>query len=138
VLVQTACPGEPAIRFACHHDYAGFVRGELEHRREAGVPPFSSLARIILRGPDEAATAEAASQTARALADAQDPGSPSIQILGPAPAPITRLKNLFRFHLQLAAVDPAAIRELWHAAQADLPRFRDVDLVIDVDPINLR
>ena len=37
-----------------------------------------------------------------------------------------------------STTDPAAIRELWHAAQADLPRFRDVDLVIDVDPINLR
>ena len=59
-------------------------------------------------------------------------------ILCPAPAPISRMKNYYRFHMQLAAEGPEAIRDLWLSAASELPKHPSVELVIDVDPLNLR
>ncbi|MEE3284425.1 MAG: primosomal protein N', partial [Planctomycetota bacterium] len=137
VLVQSACPDDPAIRLACEHDYASFVTHELAHRRATLTPPFTSLARVILRSPDELAVADVARGTAEVLRKAQ-PDPPAVRILGPAPAPISRVKNYYRFHLQLAAETPEAIRELWLSVVSDLPKHPSVESVIDVDPLNLR
>ena len=137
MLVQSACPDDPAIRFACHHDYAAFVEHELAHRRATNTPPFTALARVILRGPDEAVVAE----TARGMTDvlrAAAGESSEIRILGPAPAPIARVKNFYRFHLQLAAPGSQDIRELWLSVEKQLPRQAGVESVIDVDPLSLR
>ena len=137
VLVQSACPDDPAIRFACGHDYAAFVQHELAHRHATSTPPFTALARVILRGPDEGIVAATAREMANVLQ--RTAGEPSkIRILGPAPAPIARVKNFYRFHLQLAAPDPRDIRELWLAAEKQLPRQAGVESVIDVDPLSLR
>ena len=137
VLVQSACPDDPAIRLACEHDYAGFVTHELAHRRATLTPPFTSLARVILRSPDESAVADLARGTADVLRRVQ-PDPATVRILGPAPAPISRVKNYYRFHLQLAAETSEEIRELWLSAVSDLPRHPSVESVIDVDPLNLR
>ena len=137
VLVQSACPDDPAIRMACEHDYASFVSHELAHRRGPRPPPFTSLARVILRSPDERAVADTARGTAEVLRRLQ-PDPPSVWILGPAPAPISRMKNYYRFHIQLAAEGPEAIRDLWLSAASELPKHPAVELVIDVDPLNLR
>ena len=61
-----------------------------------------------------------------------------IRILGPAPCLITKLKDNFRFHLQLTAASFAPIRELWLAASPKFARPADVEFQIDVDPMNLR
>ena len=137
VLVQSACPDDPAIRLACDHDYAGFVAHELAHRRATLTPPYTSLARVILRSPDETAAADTARGTAEVLRTLQPDPAP-VRILGPAPAPISRVKNYYRFHLQLAAETPEEIRELWLSAVSDLPKHPAVESVIDVDPLNLR
>jgi len=65
VLVQTSCPAEPAILKASQHDYEGFARAEIEHRRQMRAPPFEHLVRLIVRGPDE----NEAPAEARRLAD---------------------------------------------------------------------
>ncbi len=137
VLVQSACPDDPAIRLACNHDYAGFVVHELAHRRATFTPPFTSLARVIFRSPDEAAVADLARGVAEVLRRLQPDPAP-VRILGPAPAPISRVKNYYRFHLQLAAETSEVIRELWLSAASELPKHSSVELVIDVDPLNLR
>ena len=92
---------------------------------------------MILRSPDERAVADTARGTAEVLRRLQ-PDPPSVWILGPAPAPISRMKNYYRFHMQLAAEGPEAIRDLWLSAASELPRHPSVELVIDVDPLNLR
>ena len=48
------------------------------------------------------------------------------------------MKNYYRFHMQLAAEGPEAIRDLWLSAASELPKHPSVELVIDVDPLNLR
>ncbi|MEQ8838704.1 MAG: primosomal protein N', partial [Lacipirellulaceae bacterium] len=60
VLVQTLDPEHPAIAAAARHDYLNFAKAELEVRESVGYPPFGSMARIVVRGPDEVVTRESA------------------------------------------------------------------------------
>ena len=136
VLVQTFCPDEPAIAFAKAHDYLGFVEGELHHRLARGFPPYSRLVRIIVRGPDESAARRYLDEVARTLTAAIPPGQP-IRILGPAPAPIVKIRDLFRFHLQLRAPSPKPLQDLLHAVLPQLDPPAPIELAIDVDPVSL-
>ena len=138
VLVQSACPTEPAIALAAQHDYLGFVAHELQHRREADAPPFRSLTRIILRSPKEdRVKAEALSMAALLRTTAESLSLP-IRILGPAPAPITKLRDNWRFHIQLTASAFELIRDLWRAASPQINRVADVEFQVDVDPMSMR
>jgi len=138
VLVQTACPTEPAISFASRHDYLGFARQELEHRRSLEAPPFASLVRVILRGPDETAVQTDASRLAEACRAAVALGKLSVKVQGPAPAPVARLHGNFRYHLQLAAKDARELQRVWHTAGADFKPATHVEFAVDVDPLNMR
>ncbi|MGQ0637192.1 MAG: replication restart helicase PriA, partial [Planctomycetaceae bacterium] len=138
VFVQTACPAEPAIIFASRHDYIGFARAELEHRRKLQSPPFSHLARVILRGPDEAATRGDAERLASACRDAITKRSVPVGVLGPAPAPVARLKGNFRYHFQLAASEIDSIRQLWSIVTREFKPTTHIEFTVDVDPLNLR
>ncbi len=138
VFVQTANPTEPPIALAAQHDYLGFVAHELKHRREANAPPFSSLARIILRGPVEDRVKQEAVAIAKLLRDTAESKLLAVRILGPAPTPITKLRDNFRFHIQLTAAAVELIRELWQTALPQFVRLADVEFQIDVDPVNMR
>lgn len=152
VFVQSASPSEPAIQWASKHDYLGFVTAELRDRKAMGVPPFRSLARVILRGTEEKAVREQAQAMAecfkQAVRTGETPVAPSpgaagskrrpIDILGPAPAPLAKLKKHYRYHFQFAADHGDDIRALWRAMETKLPRAGGVEWVIDVDPMNMR
>jgi primosomal protein N' (replication factor Y) len=138
VLVQTSCPGEPAIVRAADHDFLGFARAELEHRRAMNAPPFEHLARIIIRGPDEQVTLAEARRMAEIVRTAIDSKALPIRIMGPAPAPVARLKGNFRFHFQLSAVRFEEIQELWRLVREQFKLPSDVEYAVDMDPINLR
>lgn len=138
VLVQTSCPTEPAIVKASKHDYAGFAMAELEHRRQMQAPPFEHLTRVIVRGPDEqAALAETRRMADLVRGQIAARGLP-VRLLGPAPAPVARLKGRFRFHFQLSAVSLESIQELWRSVSDSLKPTGNVEFVVDVDPISLR
>ncbi|WP_417385427.1 replication restart helicase PriA [Gimesia sp.] len=138
VFVQSSSPTEPAIVKAAEHDFLGFARLELGHRKEMLAPPFSHYARVILRGPQEEHVDHFARELAQMLSDAANEKQLQIQILGPAPAPIIRLKKYFRYHFQLAAIDVEQILQLWHAVESKLPREKGIEYIIDVDPVNMR
>jgi primosomal protein N' (replication factor Y) len=138
VLVQTACPDEPAIRLAASHDYTSFARQELQHRQQLGYPPYSCLARVILRGEQEPDVQHAARELATSLRAAASQCQAGVRILGPAPAPLARLRGQFRYHLQLAASDVSAIADLWRATLREHEAPRDVEFTIDVDPLDMR
>jgi len=138
VFVQTASPTEPAILKAAEHDFLGFSKLELGHRKEMHAPPYSHFARVILRGPHEEHVQEFARQLSKVLLDAASEKNLEIQILGPAPAPIIRLKKYFRYHFQLSAVNVEDILQLWHEVSDKLPREKGIEYIIDVDPVNMR
>jgi primosomal protein N' (replication factor Y) (superfamily II helicase) len=135
VLVQTYNPlAEPVARAAAH-DFAGFAARELEWRRALAYPPFSRLAAIRLEGADASETAAAARALAARLAEALPPPASGVRLLGPAPAPLSRLKGKSRWQLLLKAPQHRVLRPVLDRAEralASLPR--GVRGVLDVDP----
>ncbi|MGB9081064.1 MAG: primosomal protein N', partial [Desulfuromonadaceae bacterium] len=105
VVVQALDPDHYAIRSAAGHDAAGFYRQELEFRREAGYPPFAFLAAFAISGLSEQAVSAQADATARTLARLKSELKIRVEILGPAPSPIYRLRNRFRRQILLKAAN---------------------------------
>ncbi|HMM36730.1 MAG TPA: primosomal protein N', partial [Thermoanaerobaculia bacterium] len=94
VAVQTARPEHEAIAAAVAQDHSGFADGELRFRRAFGYPPFSHLL-LALWTSKELPEAEAAARAGRSAIA----GLPKLRLLGPAPAPLERLKGLYRVQL---------------------------------------
>ncbi|MEW4567960.1 primosomal protein N' [Tautonia sp. JC769] len=134
VLVQTYTPDAPAIAFAARHDYLGFVAQELPEREKNGCPPFGRVVRLIARGPSEAEVVGYLESFAQLLRELSDD---SVRLLGPAPAPVMKIKHLFRYHLQLRAPAPGPLQRLLRVALplADPPQ--PIELAVDVDPVSL-
>src|SRR5262249_19849800 len=122
------------IRAATQHDYLGFVQDELPERAKYGVPPFGRLVRIIARGAGESAVFAYLKDLADALRQAADA---SVRILGPAPAPILKIRNLYRFHLQLRCPGARPLQILAGTVPGRCPAPHGIELAIDVDPITM-
>lgn len=136
VLVQTYNPEDPALQNAIRTDYHRFVAGELPIRRDFHYPPFGKLTRIIVRSKTEQGSREAAKLLAESL-NAAAQGSLQIQILGPAPAPVTKLRDFFRYHIQIHTPDSASRQSLLEAALGNFSMPSTSEYVVDVDPVDL-
>jgi primosomal protein N' (replication factor Y) len=134
VLVQTYSPDHPAIRHAVLHDYEGFVRSELPERARFGVPPCGRIVRLIARGADEAAVYDYIKKLADGMGRA---AHASIRILGPAPAPIIKIRNLYRFHLQARCPAARPLQALLREVPGRIAPPHGIELAIDVDPISM-
>jgi primosomal protein N' (replication factor Y) len=136
VLVQTYHPDHYAIQFAARHDYPGFVAKEMQYRRWMHYPPFAVLANVLIQSEKlEEATAWAGTlgrwfQQARLE---------KVRVLGPAAAPIVRLKRIYRFHFVLKAERRQALGEALRAmlAFAEGQGIARRNLVVDVDAVQL-
>jgi primosomal protein N' (replication factor Y) len=140
VVVQTSTPEHPAIRAAAAHDYEAFVRSELPIREALLYPPFGSIVRFVVRSIDEQAAANWAGNIVdRLRKEAADvsPDSGQIRVLGPAPAPIARLRDRFRWHAQVHGPDASQLRDLVRRATATLQTPDNVAWIIDVDPVEM-
>ncbi|MBK6846852.1 MAG: primosomal protein N' [Proteobacteria bacterium] len=137
VLIQTYSPEHPAIRAAQGHDYRAFYEQEQRARRELGYPPFGVVAALQIDGPEGEAVAQAARQLGRQAAGLA--AGKAVELLGPAEAPLQRLKGRTRWLLLLKARQRGPLRELLDrlllASEQTLPR--DVRLAIDVDPLQM-
>jgi len=143
VLVQTFNPEHPSIALAAAHDYETFVAGELAHRREHNYPPYQRLVRLIVRGRDQEAAGSFAERLAgvcrTALGGLATPAAPrpEVRLLGPAEAPVFRLKGYCRFHLQLQSPSAATLHQLLHAMLPVLRPPAGIEFTVDVDPLNM-
>jgi primosomal protein N' (replication factor Y) (superfamily II helicase) len=147
VYVQTYTPDHYSITTAQRHDYDAFARREILVRQELAYPPFAHLIAIKF----EAASEGLVVQTAREYASAirrqlrRDPAlANEVVMLGPAMAPIARINNKSRWQLLLKSRTRPALRKLAIAALGDVghfdgpqPRFKNVRIIVDVDPINM-
>ncbi|MEQ8790238.1 MAG: primosomal protein N' [Pirellulaceae bacterium] len=137
VLVQTFSPEHPALQAAMKHDYLLFARQELPLREQYGYPPYTSMIRLVVRGPLEATTEQFAERLCDELRSAAERQSLACRILGPAPAPISKLRGRFRFHTLLLASDAAALTALVRDNTRDLKPPDDVQWIADVDPLDM-
>ena len=144
VIVQTFNPDHYSIRCAREHDFPAFYREEIEYRRELNYPPFSRLVNLRILGGDEESASEAAAALgalARAELAADPVGSGGIQLMGPAPAPISKIQGRHRQNFFIKGARSNLIhvftaRLLESVSKARLPG-RGVKFVVDVDPINV-
>ena len=136
VVVQTSSPDHPAIRAAAAHDYEAFVRSELPIREALLYPPFGHVVRLVVRSLDERAAQAWAGHLADRLREAAA-GLASVRVLGPAPAPITRLRERYRWHVQVHGADGEVLRDLVRRATATARTPENVAWIVDVDPVEM-
>jgi len=140
VLVQTYSVEHPAISLAAVHDYERFVDIEMGHRRAHSYPPYQRLARVIIRSRDQDDAAGFAERLAGAFRTALEQqkhadGSPALlRLLGPAEAPVFRLKGYYRFHFQLQSPTPGLLHQVLRQVLGAVRPPTGVDLTVDVDP----
>jgi primosomal protein N' (replication factor Y) len=138
VLVQTYNPSHPSVVFASSHDVGGFVERELTDRKELGYPPFTRVALVRTDAVAEAQARHACEALARVAHDAASRAEVRVDVLGPAPAPLARLRNRFRYRLMLRSADRKALRAvLGEVDAARTSLARSVRCSIDVDPVQL-
>src|SRR5450432_3198690 len=135
VLVQTINPDHYAVRMAAAQDYQAFYEKELNFRRMMHYPPFTAMANILVRSEKQEMALRMSSELALLLM----PPPEKLKIMGPAEAPVPRLKNEYRYQFLIKAASRKVLNEL-------LQRFRSfaierkwgaTALVIDVDPLTL-
>lgn len=133
VLVQTYVPEHYSLQAAREHDYAAFFARELAYRRRLGYPPFSHLVRVLVQGPDAAEVEAETSEIAKLLRERRR--HERYRVLGPAPAPLAKLRDLWRWQVLLAG----PLEQVLDAGQElRMRRFRrGCQLVLDVDPVSL-
>jgi primosomal protein N' (replication factor Y) len=141
VVVQTALPDHYAITCAVEHDFLGFAERELEARLHPRYPPHSRLVNVIVSGVEEAATQEAADAAARWLDGLfLARGLDGVELIGPAPCAIDRIRSRWRWHLLLRADAPSVLGRVarYLATHYRLAKGRaDLRLAIDRDPVAL-
>jgi primosomal protein N' (replication factor Y) len=148
VVVQTYQPQEPAIAFACNHDYLGFVRTELPHRQEFGYPPYGRLVRIVLAHKSFTKVQTAAEALQRLMTALTQKLSLPIRIQGPFPPPMERLVELYRSEFILFASSPRPLQQLIASLRgrgllsAGMNRvtsegLANVTITVDVDPLHM-
>jgi primosomal protein N' (replication factor Y) len=130
VIIQTYNPDQVAIQAASQHDYLGFYETELAFRQEQRYPPFKRLALLLYSGPGpERSAAQACELAERLRLHLERRGIPAVEIIGPTPDYVPRVRSQFRWHILLRAPNPAAVlRPLLPLP----PGWR-----IDIDPVTL-
>jgi primosomal protein N' (replication factor Y) len=136
VLVQTRHPQHHALVCAAQHDTAGFLQRERELREEPAYPPFASLVNLLLSGPEEREVALQAAALADWCTTLVQRHRLPITVLGPAPCPLVRIKDRWRWHVLLKGQSEILGRVVRYAARR-LQRRGTTRLVIDRDPVAL-
>ena len=135
VLIQTINPDHYAIRFAAGQNYSGFYEKEIQFRRLMRYPPFAAMANIMVRHQKQTEALKMSTDLGHVLV----PSPENIKVLGPAEAPVPRVKDEFRYQILIKSSSRKKLNELLN----DIRRFAAdrkwsaTALVIDVDPITL-
>jgi primosomal protein N' (replication factor Y) len=134
VFIQTYAPDHYALACAAAHDYRGFYDQEIACRRELRYPPFGFLVNLVLSGNDPARV----SRAAQTLAEGLQRGAAEVEVLGPAPCPLARLRGKSRMQILLKAPRRLSLRRLLDRL-ADLQKgvSAGVRLAVDVDPVDM-
>src|SRR5207247_5260460 len=136
VIIQTYAPDHYAIQYLVAHDYKGFFEAESEFRRALNYPPFTRLVSLRLDGPKLEEVEKKAGTLASKLRELQHCQSrfrQHIEVLGPAAAPIEKLRNRYRWQFLLRSKQSATLLDFARRARELLPWSRGMRLHIDVD-----
>src|SRR6202140_580602 len=136
VLIHTYYPEHYAIQNAVKQDYRAFFERETNFRRTMGYPPFTSLANVIVRDMN----LEKAIRWSRQLSEYFSPhNGKGVRILGPATAPLARLKKEYRFQFLLKSPKRSVLTKLLAGAldHCEANEIPDTAVIVDMDPLSL-
>lgn len=138
VVLQTYHPQDPAIMLAARQDYPAFIGMEIENRKASCYPPFGYLIRVLFTCRELPVLERTIDECTRYIREEMPKKA---VLLGPAPAPLERIKDRFRMHLVLKGEELLSLRT---GLQAGLKKAgeggaikKDVNIAIDVEPINM-
>ena len=134
VILQTFFQDHYAVQYAAHHDFAGFYEKELRFRSWTHYPPYSALANVLVRSPKLDEALQWSGLLGKWFESARHEG---VRVLGPAAAPIMRLKRDYRYHFVLKSPSREKLHKtlramLDHATQQKIPRTQ---VIVDVDAL---
>jgi primosomal protein N' (replication factor Y) len=132
-VIQTIYPEHYSIQLACRQDYPAFFDKELAYRKGMRYPPMVALINAVVRGRSFEDAMQTATEIVRRLERSPAPG---FTVLGPAPAPLVRLRGEHRVQFFLKGTRRAEMRAALKAALADMPEIRR-RVTIDVDPLSV-
>ncbi len=140
VIIQTYMPDHYVFSYITSQDFEGFYQKEFSLRNALSYPPYGRLINLKFSGKNKGKVIDAAasaSSLARSLAKRM--GGGSVEILGPAPAPMVRLKNRYRYQVLLKSRDIKALRQVCAGLVYHDAEFfpGSVRLEVDVDPLSL-
>jgi len=136
VVVQTLNDGYPLFDFLRRNDYMGFYRYELEARRALGYPPFTRLARLLIRGIREDRVIKVVNECADVLNRTISRENLPVQVVGPSPAPLTKIAKNYRHHIILKSTSSINLTRAAEMVKKSMGSS-DVYLEIDIDPYDL-
>lgn len=137
VLIQTYHPNHYALRHSCAQDYEGFYREEIRHRQNHSYPPFVALGSLLVHGKDLGRVRS----DALALRKEMDLANKerTVRVLGPAPAPLARLKGEHRIQLLVKSTNRRELRRVIDAALTAVTKqganLRSIN--VEIDPVSI-
>ncbi|OGQ13670.1 MAG: primosomal protein N' [Deltaproteobacteria bacterium RIFCSPHIGHO2_02_FULL_40_11] len=140
VIIQTFHPDHYCFKYAQNHDFLGFYKEELTYRQMANYPPYIKLFNFKIRHPNLLKAKTKIESLAKKIQKirSQDPQIAVLEVLGPAPAPFSKLQGQYRFHLLVKSPSYAlGQRLLKNLLQEEAFFTSSPKIHIDVDPLNL-
>lgn len=135
-VIQTYTPEHEAVSLVKEHDYLSFYRAEISDREILWYPPFCDMIAVYFQSEDEGKTAQASRYFAKAMGDIKKIGQ-KIQILGPIPSSISKIKNKYRYQIIFKCEDDEKLGETLKKAETETINNKDyegVSVVIDKSP----
>ncbi len=138
VLVQTRVPSHYALQAAARHDFEGFAERELSERADPPYPPLRALSNVMVSGTSERQVAAAAGDVADWLRGLVAKTTDA-QVVGPAPAPLARIKGRWRWHMIVRAAEPRVLGKVLRYAVRRAPHTQrgQIRVIFDRDPVTL-
>lgn len=140
VIVQTYCPDHYSVVAAAAGDYKAFYNKELEIRKEAGYPPFTRVVSLLFHGTSERAVMRASDRVCGLLRSRLSESAPTVQVFGPCPAPLVKIKDHYRWYVWVKGTDLSAVMQLLrNVALHVVPRLKKIGVMvtITVDPMSM-
>jgi len=131
-IIQTLYPEHYSIQLACRQDYPAFYEREMRFRRAMRYPPLVSLVNAVVRSRTFAGAMDDAADVVEKIRQC----GPELRVLGPAPAPLGKLRGEFRAQLLIKGTNRKRIREALTAAIAGRPEVVR-RTTVDVDPLSV-
>jgi primosomal protein N' (replication factor Y) len=136
VVVQTRNPDHYALVTAARHDAEGFLAAELAQRLDPPYPPLAALVNLVASGEEETVVADSAAEVAEWCTSLVEHQHLAVDVLGPAPCALSRIKARWRWHVVLRGA-PEPLGRIVRYAATRLPQPGGVRVTIDRDPVSL-